>query len=168
MIGVDRFHANLQQNQHLPRISPEFHRHLDDPPQNIRRQQGGPDMEFARRDLQTLRRIVVMLVALAFPVRWVVLAILRQGEAVAAGFVAETIPADWPCVEQPLETGSGPMDAAWLAWRFRMLAALLGAVLQCECLADCRRIAGAPARAATVGPRLAAMVATAPACADTS
>ena len=99
-------------------------------------------MEFARRDFQTLSRIMTTLIALAalaeraggmvFPVRWVVLAILRQAEAVAAGFVAETLPAAWPCVEQSVEPGSDPADAMWLAWRFRMLAAALGALLSCD------------------------------------
>lgn len=135
-------------------------------------------MEFARRDFQTLSRIVAILIALAalaeraavkpFPIRWIVLAILRQAEGVAAAFVAETIPADWPCVDQSLETGSDPADAMWLAWRFRMLAALLGAVLQCECLADCRRIAGPPARTAMPGLPLPTMVGPLPVPADTS
>ena len=99
-------------------------------------------MEFARRDFQTLSRIMTTLIALAalaeraggmvFPVRWVVLAILRQAEAVAAGFVAETMPTDWPCIEQSLETDIGPVDAAWLAWRFRMIAAVLGSLLSCR------------------------------------
>lgn len=131
-------------------------------------------MEFARRDFQTLSRIISTLIALAalaeraagkpFPIRWIVLAILRQAEAVAAEFVAETMPADWPCIEQFLEAESGAVDAAWLAWRFRMLAAALAALLRCECLAG--RIAGPPAR--TLGLRLVKMVGPAPAPADTS
>lgn len=96
-------------------------------------------MEFAQRNFQTLSRIMATLIALAaladraggmaFPVRWVVLAVLRQAEAVAAGFVAETMPADWPSIEQSAESETGPVDAAWLAWRFRLLAAMLGALL---------------------------------------
>lgn len=98
-------------------------------------------MELARRDHQTLSRIAALLVALAvlakraggrsFPVRFLVLAILGKVEAVARTYVVETMPAYWPCVEQSLESESGPMDAAWLAWRFRMLAAMLGALLNC-------------------------------------
>jgi hypothetical protein len=165
---INAFHDFRPHSLHTPKL----------PLQNTRRQQGGPDMEFARRDFQTLSRIVAILIALAalaeraagkpFPVRWIVLAILRQAEAVAAGFVAETMPADWPCVEQSLETGSDPADAAWLAWRFRMLAALLGALLRCECLADCRRIAGPPARTAMPGLRLPTIIVPQPVPADTS
>jgi hypothetical protein len=133
---INAFHDFRPNSIHTPKRSP----------QNSRRQQGGPDMEFARRDYQTLSRIVAILIALAalaeraaakpFPVRWIVLAILRQAEAVAAGFVAETMPADWPCIDQFLETGSDPADAMWLAWRFRMLAALLGALLNLACFLD--------------------------------
>lgn len=121
-------------------------------------------MEFAQRDFQTLSRIMATLIALAaladragsmaFPVRWVVLAVLRQAEAVAAGFVAETMPADWPCIEQSLESESGPVDAAWLAWRFRMLAAMLGALL--SWLFDSFSMEQAPRRLAP-RPRLLVM-----------
>ena len=91
---------------------------------------------------RTLRRIIATLVALAvlaeraalrsFPVRWLVLSILRYAETVALGYVAETTGMDWSCFQDDPEAGSSPGDAAILAWRFRTLAALLGALLRPE------------------------------------
>ena len=97
------------------------------------------DVQAAIRDIQALRRIATTFLALAalaelasgrsFPVRWLVLAILRPAEAVAAQFVAEltdaVLPAHW---ENPA-CRNAPADAMLLAWRFRMLAAALGALL---------------------------------------
>jgi len=126
-------------------------------------------MEFARRDIQTLKRIVAMLMALAvlaehagsrsFPVRWLVLAILTQAEAVAQAFVVEATRTQWPDFE--VETQSRPVDATVLAMRFRLLAVALGALLDLACLFDdwnarlhaaLRRIAPCPgARPVTSG-----------------
>lgn len=90
-------------------------------------------------DDRTLRRIVATLVALAalaeraagrtFPVRWLVLCILRRAEVVGRDFVIETAPWAWPYLEDALEPGSNPMDALLLGRRLRMLAAVLRAVL---------------------------------------
>ncbi len=97
-------------------------------------------MDAAGRDFRTLSRIAATLVALAalaeragscsLPVRWLVLCILRRAETVAHAFVAEATAVTWPCLEEPLEIQNGPVDAAWLAWRFRVLAAALGALLR--------------------------------------
>lgn len=91
-------------------------------------------------DFRTLSRIVAMLIALAvlaeraggrsFPVRWLVLCILRRAEAVAHAFVVEATQANWPCLEEDFGSESAPLEAVWLAWRLRVLAAVLGAFLR--------------------------------------
>ena len=98
-------------------------------------------------DERTLRRIIATLVALAalaeraagrsFPVRWLVLALLRYAETVARDYVVETAPWAWPYLEDELEPGSSPMDAVLLGQRLRMLAAVLGALLPAEDQLDC-------------------------------
>ena len=103
-------------------------------------------------DERTLRRIIAMLVALAvlaeraayrsFPVRWLVLSLLRHAEAVARDHIADATGWDWPDLEQVFGidgigagfdtgqgAGSGPADALALGWRLRALAALLHAFL---------------------------------------
>ena len=93
-------------------------------------------------DERRLRRIIATLVALAalaeraagrsFPVRWLVLALLRYAETVARDYVIETAPWAWPYLENEPEAGSTPMDAALLGLRLRMLAAVLGALLPAD------------------------------------
>ncbi|MDP3898695.1 MAG: hypothetical protein Q8Q62_18640 [Mesorhizobium sp.] len=101
-------------------------------------------MEVAAQDHQkTIRRIAALLVALAAlaeraggrspPVRFLVLSILFFAETVARGFVVGAAPGTWPCLGDPSEIPSGPMDAAQLARRFRALAAALGALLPPAC-----------------------------------
>ena len=90
-------------------------------------------------DDRTLRRTAALLVALAvlaeraaarsFPVRWFILSILRYGEAVARAYVVELTQWEWPGFDEDLEPGSSAYDAALLAWRLRLLAAVLGALL---------------------------------------
>jgi hypothetical protein len=97
------------------------------------------DVDAAMRDIQALRRIAATLVALAalaelaagrsFAVRWLVLAILRPAEAVAAQFVAELTHAVRPACRENPACRNGPGDAMLLAWRFRTLAAALAALL---------------------------------------
>ena len=111
----------------------------------------------AIRDDRTLGRIVATLVALAvlaeraagrsYPVRCLVLFILRQAESVAGSFVAEAVQTFRPAglVRIPAISNS-PADATGLAMRFRALAAALGALLQLA-----RRFAGLHAR--RCGPR---------------
>jgi len=89
----------------------------------------------AGHDDRTLTRIAAMLVALAvlaersgsmpFPVRWIVLVILRRAETVAHEFVVEATQTTWPYLEEYLETGNRPVDAAFLGWRLRLLAEVL-------------------------------------------
>ena len=89
----------------------------------------------AGHDDRTLSRIAAMLVALAvlaersgsmpFPVRWIVFVILRRAETVALGFVVEATQTTWPYLEEYLETGNRPVDAAFLGWRLRLLAEAL-------------------------------------------
>ncbi len=93
-------------------------------------------------DERTLRRILALLVAFAglaeraagrsLPVRWLILAILRHAEGVALGYFSEATGLDRACFVDDPEPGSRPDDAALLAWRFRALAALLGALLPPE------------------------------------
>lgn len=98
-------------------------------------------MDGGLRNGGMLLKIAALLVSLSlvaeraagrsFPVRWLVLAILRRAEAVATAFAAATAEAagateaDFPWLDEPAECGASPLDAAWLALRFRLLAALL-------------------------------------------
>jgi len=103
-------------------------------------------MNAAGWDCRSLSRIAALLAALAilaeragsssFPVRFVVLAILRRAETVAHGFVVEASQTTWPYTEEDLETDCRPVDAAWLAWRFRLLAAMLAALMRLAGRAD--------------------------------
>ena len=67
----------------------------------------------------------------SFPVRFIVLALLRRAEGVATSFVAATAEAagatadDFPWLDDIAESGSSPLDAAFLALRFRLLAGIL-------------------------------------------
>lgn len=93
-------------------------------------------MQAEIRDVQTLRRIVAMLISLAalaervaglsFPVRWLVLGILRPAEAVAGEFVAQATHIPPPAADETPSSPNSPADAILLAWRFRVLAAMLG------------------------------------------
>lgn len=98
-------------------------------------------MDGGMRNGGMLLKIAALLVSLSlvaertagrsFPVRFLVLAILRRAEAVATSFVAATAEAagatdaDFPWLDEPAECGAGPLDAAWLAVRFRLLAGVL-------------------------------------------
>ena len=103
-------------------------------------------MNAAGWDFRSLSRIAALLVALAtlaeragcmaFPVRWIVLAILRRAETVAHGFVVEASQTTWPYFDDELEADCRPVDAVWLAWRFRLLAAVLGALMRLASGAD--------------------------------
>jgi len=111
-------------------------------------------MEGALQERGTLQGIARTLLALAqlaeraagrsFPVRFLVLAILYRAEAIARRFVARTSATliaeaieagcpDFPfpdlaCLDEPTGLHCGPADAALLALRLRMLAAVLGAL----------------------------------------
>lgn len=86
-----------------------------------------------------LEHIVTLLVAMAlqaeraagcsFPVRWLVLTILRRAELAACAYLAQVTGCEWPCFEDPTELHCNPADAIHLAARFRMLAAVLSSLL---------------------------------------
>ncbi len=120
-------------------------------------------MDVAERNDRTLRRIMATLMALAviaervagrsFPVRWLVLLILHRAEAVARAHVEEATGMDWSLFDQPSGIGGGPVDAACLAQRFRMLAAALCLLLPPTCRFGRRSagLDGAPRRPAPRG-----------------
>ena len=115
---------------------------------------GDPAMAGVLQDRGTFQGIARTLLALAqlaecaagrsFPVRFLVLAILSRAEAIARAFVARTSATliaeaieagcpDFPfpdlaCLDEPTGLHCGPADAALLALRLRMLAAVLGAL----------------------------------------
>jgi hypothetical protein len=101
-------------------------------------------MDRATGSDRMLEPIVALLVALAaqaeraagrsFPVRWLVLAILRRGEMAARGYLAEVTRCEWSWFEDPAEHRNDPADAILLAARLRMLAAVLVSLL-CAALA---------------------------------
>jgi hypothetical protein len=96
-------------------------------------------METAKSSDRSLGGIVAILVSLAvlaeraagrsFPVRWVVLVLLRRAEAVVSDFVSGAMPYEWPCLGEAEETGNDPADAILLAARLRALAAVVAALM---------------------------------------
>jgi hypothetical protein len=94
----------------------------------------------ASLDERTLKRIIALLVAFAglaeraadrcFPVRFVVLLVLRHAEAVARDYVAEATLVDGLWFDDDMECTSSPVDALLLGQRFRWLAAVLGGVME--------------------------------------
>lgn len=64
----------------------------------------------------------------SFAVRWLVLTILRAGEAVAVSHVAEVTQVAWPGLDAMPDQGCRPVDALLLAFRLRALAALCHAL----------------------------------------
>jgi len=113
-------------------------------------------MDGAVRNERTLLRIAALLVSLSllaeraagrsFPVRFLVLAILGRAEVVARAFVAGATQTEWPCLGEAPEFAGHPTDAAWLALRLRMLAAILVDFLDAACRAAGRDLpaGGAP------------------------
>jgi hypothetical protein len=92
----------------------------------------------ARND-RTLRRIVALLVSLAglaeqaagrcAPVRFLILLVLRPAEAAARDYVADAMLVDGLWFDDGMDDASGPLAAALLGQRFRLLAAELVALL---------------------------------------
>ena len=98
-------------------------------------------MDGGVRNEGMLPKIAALLVALSlvaeraagrsWPVRFLLLLILRRAEAVATAFVARETEAagasddDFPWLDEIAEDGSSPLDAAFLALRFRALAEVL-------------------------------------------
>jgi len=96
------------------------------------------DVHAAMGDERAIRRIMALLVALAvlaervaarsFPVRCLVLRVLRRAEAVAAPFVFEAT--GTPLASMPILTSpKDPAHAIHLAARFHALAVAFGALL---------------------------------------
>jgi hypothetical protein len=93
-------------------------------------------------DERTARRIIALLVSFAvlaervagrsFPVRWLVLTLLRYVESVALDHVIDSAPWAGPYLADELEPGSNPMVAVLLGQRLRMLAAILRELLPAE------------------------------------
>lgn len=102
-------------------------------------------MKGGMRERQTLGHIAALLVALAFlaeraagrafPVRFAVLAILWQAEAVARAFVVGATGGDRPFPGEPPAMCGGAFDAQILALRLRLLAAALDALANVD--GDC-------------------------------
>ena len=112
-------------------------------------------MRGADMDERGLRRVAAMLVALAalaerassrsFPIRWLVLSLLRYAERVARDLLVDETGWDRSDIEKAFDIGdafdigagfdagygsrNGPADALVLAWRLRSLAALFGTLL---------------------------------------
>lgn len=96
-------------------------------------------MDRAGRRDRVLERIVAILLSLAvlaghaagrsFPVRWLLLLVLRRAGTVAAFLLEQRTGMEWPFSEDCGENGSGPADALLLAARLRALAACLAALL---------------------------------------
>jgi hypothetical protein len=100
-------------------------------------------MEGAWRNERMLLKVAALLVALSllaeraagrsFPVRFLLLAILWRAEAVARAFVTRETPADWPDLDETPGMRGHPVEAAWLAMRLRMLAAILCDLVAAAC-----------------------------------
>jgi hypothetical protein len=121
-------------------------------------------MQDEAREDRTLRRIIALLVALAglaervagrcYPVRFIVLLLLRRAETVARDYVAEAMLLDGLWFDDGMACTSSAEDAALLAERFRLLAAELCALLPPAGLAGrARDRAGASGRVAPVAGR---------------
>jgi hypothetical protein len=98
-------------------------------------------MDGGMREERALGRIAALLVTLSlvaeraagrsWPVRFLLLLVLRRAEAVATAFVvreAEAVGAgddDFPWLDEEADSGSSPLHAAWFALRFRALAEVL-------------------------------------------
>lgn len=86
--------------------------------------------------LVTLSLVAERAVGRSFPVRFLVLVILRRAEAVATAFVAGAANAavvDWPDPGEAPEMHGHPVEAACLALRLRMLAAILCDLVGAAC-----------------------------------
>lgn len=110
-------------------------------------------LQAARGNERAVRRIMALLVSLAvlaeraavrsWPVRFLVLSVLRRAEVVATRFVFEATGAP-PAGVPALIIANDPEDAIRLAARFHALAAALGALL--ALISRCHNRAARPGR----------------------
>lgn len=101
-------------------------------------------MDGAVRNERMLLKIAAILVSLSliaeraagrsFPVRFLLLAILRRAEVIARAFVVRETQIDWPEVGETSGMYGHPADAASLALRLRMLAVILADFVEAACL----------------------------------
>jgi hypothetical protein len=99
-------------------------------------------MQDDARHERTIRRIIALLVAFAglagraadrnYPVRFVLLLVLRHAEEIARDYVAGVMLVDGLWFDDGMECTSSPEDAALLAERFRLLAEQLVGFLEPE------------------------------------
>ncbi len=108
-------------------------------------------------DGRIARRIVALLLSIAgiaecaahrsFPVRWILLVLLRRAEAAALALLVDVIAIDGSEFDDG-DAGFRPVDALLLAARLRTIAALLAVVLAVPPLAHRRRTGRDTARPA--------------------
>lgn len=101
-------------------------------------------MDGALRNERMLLKIAALLVSLSlvaeraagrsFPVRCLVLAILRRAEAIARAFVVRETGMDWPHPGETPGMDCHPADAASLALGLRLLALILAEFVEAGCL----------------------------------
>ncbi len=116
-----------------------------------------------------LRRVIALLVLLAgvadeaagrsFPVRVLVVLLLRRAEAVARAYAADALLVDVICYEE--DGADVPLDAAALALRLRALAAALGTLLDPQDVLDAWARTRKAARRRSLARRAGALVAPA-------
>lgn len=111
-------------------------------------------------DGRKARRIIALLLSLAclaerasqrsWPVRWLVLVLLRRAETASLDMLVEAVGVDRSHFEDP-DAGFRPLDALLLAASLRTIAALLSAVVTPPPCADRGRI-GRKAAPPAIGP----------------
>lgn len=102
--------------------------------------------------LLSLARLAECAALRSFPVRWLVLVLLRRAEAAALTLLPVAAPIDRASLDDP-DAGFRPADALLLAAHLRTIAALLSAVLAVSAFAHSRSLARGSAQCA-VRPRL--------------
>jgi hypothetical protein len=96
-------------------------------------------MQGEARDDRRLRRIIALLVSLAglaeqaagrcYPLRFIVLLVLRRAQSAACDYVADAALLDGLWFDDGMQDGCRPEDAVLLGQRFRWLAAVVAGLL---------------------------------------
>lgn len=107
--------------------------------------------------LETLAGVAERAAGRAFPVRFLVLLLLRRAESVARAYAADALLVDVICYEDG--DAGGPPGAEALASRFRALAAALGTLLPDAGDLDARTKTARAAHRRSLARRAAALVA---------